>query len=111
MADKRLLENAQQVKIIEEQIEYTHRLLENKRILVGRWQNDVMQKVHKEDLLVLEQENLDMERKMVDWCKENQRLLGIFQAMKDREVEMIFAAERCLQRNRRARVCALSGIR
>lgn len=57
-----------------------------------------------EDLLMLEQENLDTERKMTEWFKENRRLLGIFEAMKDREIEMIFAAERCLQRNRLARV-------
>ncbi|EJW78533.1 hypothetical protein WUBG_10558 [Wuchereria bancrofti] len=85
LADKRLLENAQQVKIIEKQIEYTYRLIEHKR-------------------KIIEQENMDMEKKMIDWLKVNQRLLRIFEAMKDREVEMIYAAERCKQRNIQARV-------
>lgn len=53
---------------------------------------------------MLEQENMDMEKKMAQWLKVNQRLLGIFEVMKDREVEIIFAMERCKQRNIQARV-------
>ncbi|KAL3993757.1 hypothetical protein ACH3XW_18890 [Acanthocheilonema viteae] len=104
LADKRLFENAQQVKIIEKQIEYTHRLIAHKRKIIGTWQNGTVQKVHKEDQLrMLEEENLDMEKKMTEWLKVNQRLLNIFEAMKDREVEMIFATERCKQRNMQIR--------
>ncbi|VDN86004.1 unnamed protein product, partial [Brugia pahangi] len=104
LADKRLIENAEQVKIIEKQIDYTYRLIEHKRKIIGRWQNDNIQKIYKDDQIkMLEQENMDMERKMIDWIKVNQRLLRIFEAMKDREVEMIYAAERCKQRNIQAR--------
>uniref|UniRef100_A0A8R1TNC9 Snurportin-1 n=1 Tax=Onchocerca volvulus TaxID=6282 RepID=A0A8R1TNC9_ONCVO len=100
LADKRLLENAQQVKIIERQIEYTQRLIEHKRKIIGTWQNGIAQKVYKDDQLnMLEQENMDIEKKMAEWLKVNQRLLSIFEAMKDREIEMIFATERCKQRN------------
>ncbi|CAG9533986.1 unnamed protein product [Cercopithifilaria johnstoni] len=104
LADKRLLENAQQVKVIEKQIEYTHRLITHKRKIIDTWQNGTIQKVHKEgQLKLLEEENLDMEKKMTEWLKVNQRLLNIFDAIKDREVEMIFATERCKQRNMQVR--------
>uniref|UniRef100_A0A915PV07 Nucleolar protein 6 n=1 Tax=Setaria digitata TaxID=48799 RepID=A0A915PV07_9BILA len=104
LADKRLLENAQQVKMIGKQIEYTNRLIKHKRKTVTIWQNGTVQKVYKEnEIKMLEQENIHMERKMTDWLKLNQRLLGIFEMMKDREIEMTFTAERCLQRNIQAR--------
>ncbi|VDO58665.1 unnamed protein product [Onchocerca flexuosa] len=54
-------------------------------------------------LSMLEQENMDIEKKMAEWLKVNQRLLSIFEVMKDREIEMIFATERCKQRNIHAR--------
>ncbi|VDM93976.1 unnamed protein product, partial [Onchocerca ochengi] len=57
-----------------------------------------------DQLNMLEQENMDIEKKMAEWLKVNQRLLSIFEAMKDREIEMIFATERCKQRNIQARV-------
>lgn len=41
------MENAQQVKIIEKQIEHTHRLIAHKRKIIGTWQNDTIQRVHK----------------------------------------------------------------
>ncbi|VDN88861.1 unnamed protein product, partial [Brugia pahangi] len=47
LADKRLIENAEQVKIIEKQIDYTYRLIEHKRKIIGRWQNDNIQKIYK----------------------------------------------------------------
>lgn len=103
LADKRLLENAHQVKVIQQQIEYTHRVLEHKRKVISRWQSTGLQKVHKEDLLQLEVENMNTERKIVDWVKENRRLLKIFEAMKNQEIELVFAIERCLHRNRQAR--------
>lgn len=53
---------------------------------------------------MLEKENLDMEKKMTEWLKVNQQLMNIFEAMKDREVEIIFAMERCKQRNIQTRV-------
>ncbi|VDK80889.1 unnamed protein product [Litomosoides sigmodontis] len=100
LADKRLLENVQQVKVIEKQIEYTHHLIAHKRKIIRSLQNGTIQKVHKErQLRMLEEENLDMKKKMTEWLKVNQRLLNIFEEMKDREVEMIFVAERCKQRN------------
>uniref|UniRef100_A0A0R3RSL7 Coiled-coil domain-containing protein 62 n=1 Tax=Elaeophora elaphi TaxID=1147741 RepID=A0A0R3RSL7_9BILA len=104
LADKRLLENAQQVKVIEKQIEYTNRLIAHKRKIISAWQNDAIQKVHKEgQLKMLEEENLDMEKKMTEWLKVNQRLSDIYEVIKDREVEVIFATERCKQRNLQAR--------
>ncbi|KAM3720023.1 Chaperonin GroEL [Dirofilaria immitis] len=108
LADKRLLENAQQVKTIEKQIEYTHRLIEHKRKIIGTWQNNTIEKVCKNgQLTMLEQENMDMEKKLAEWLKMNQRLLGIFEMMKDHEMEMIFAAERCKQRNIQEECCKM----
>ncbi|EFO13305.1 hypothetical protein LOAG_15225, partial [Loa loa] len=104
LADRRLLENAQQVKIIEKQIKYTQHLIEHKRKTISKWQNGSAQKIYKDNQLsMLEQENKDLEKKMVDWLKVNQRLLNIFEMMKDHEMTMIFATERCKQRNIQAR--------
>lgn len=59
---------------------------------------------------MLEEENLDMKKKMTEWLKVNQRLLNIFEEMKDREVEMIFVAERYKQQNAKLRVFLIQSV-
>lgn len=53
----------------------------------------------------LEIENIETERKLVIWRKENGRLARILDELKDEEQEMNEIVEHCLQRNELAQVC------